>query len=264
MALLREAMARLPEREGNLRCLLLGRLGRAHRMTGNETRAVALYRDAMQLARELRDDRALFDACTGNFIVATVLNETQFPERAAQVDELIEIARKVDDPDYLGRALSIDVYFADEIGDRRRLGRAIRVYKDFSEQKHALLHQWVARSGEAMCAILDGDFGNAETLSEEARRIGETTRSESVDGVYGMQMFSLRREQGRLGEVAPIIKRLVDDDPQQSEWRPGFALIAADLGFVDAAKRRLRELAEEGFRIEFDAKRSTCCPTWLR
>ena len=256
-SLLREAMAGLPDREGNLRCQLLSRLGRAHLMTGDEIGAVALYRDAVQLARELKDDRALFDAFTGKFMIATALKETQFGERAAQVDELIEIARQVDDPDYVGRALSVDVYFAAETGDRRRLDRAIQVYKEFSAEKRTLLHQWVVQSGEAMCAILDGDFGKAEALSEKARAIGEATRSESVDGVYGMQMFSIRREQGRLGEVAPVIKRLMDDDLQQSEWRPGFALIAADLGFVDAARRRLAQLAEEGFRIPFDAKRST-------
>jgi tetratricopeptide (TPR) repeat protein len=70
-------------------------------------------------------------------------------------------------------------------------------------------------------------------------------------------MFSIRREQGRLAEVAPIIKRFIEDEPQQASWRPGFALIASDLGFIDAAKRRLAEHAAEDFQFFHDGKRST-------
>ena len=52
--------------------------------------------------------------------------------------------------------------------------------------------------------------------------------------MYGLQMFSIRREQGRLAEVAPIVKRLIDEKPDEKAWLPGFALIAADLGFDGA------------------------------
>ena len=76
-------------------------------------------------------------------------------------------------------------------------------------------------------------------------------------GVVELQMFSIRREQGRLAEVAPIIKHFVEEDPHRAAWRPGFALIASDLGFIDAARRRLAEHAEEAVQVAFDAKRST-------
>lgn len=70
-------------------------------------------------------------------------------------------------------------------------------------------------------------------------------------------MFSIRREQGRLAEAAPIVKRLIDERPQEKAWLPGFALIAADLGFLEPARRRFDELAEAGFDMPGDAKRST-------
>jgi tetratricopeptide (TPR) repeat protein len=73
-------------------------------------------------------------------------------------------------------------------------------------------------------------------------------------------MFTIRREQGRLGEVAPIIKRLVDENPQSAEWRPGLALIASDLGFEHAARKVFNEMATGGFAFPFDAKRNiTLC-----
>ena len=110
------------------------------------------------------------------------------------------------------------------------------------------------RSGDA------GDsrwnFAAAENFATEGLKLGRLTLGEQVEGVYGIQMFSIRREQGRLAEVAPVVKRLIDENPAEKAWRPGFALIAADLGFEEPARRRLRELAETGFDIPLDAKRS--------
>ena len=40
----------------------------------------------------------------------------------------------------------------------------------------------------------------------EGLRLGRLTFGDQVEGVYGLQMFSIRREQGRLAEVAPIVK----------------------------------------------------------
>ena len=117
--------------------------------------------------------------------------------------------------------------------------------------------QWIARHGEAMLAILDGNFSTAETLAQQALELGHQTHGEQVEGVYGVQMFSIRREQGRLAEVAQVMKRLIDENPDQTTWLPGFALIATELGFEEPARRRLRELAETGFEMPADAKRST-------
>ena len=70
-------------------------------------------------------------------------------------------------------------------------------------------------------------------------------------------MFTIRREQSRLQEVAPVIKRLMTESPEETTWQPGFALIAAELGFKDAAERILNELADTGFELPHDAMYST-------
>ena len=133
-----------------------------------------------------------------------------------------------------------------------RLPRSV----ELGEVRQRLNVQWISRHGAAMLAILDGDFAAAETLAREGLKLGHLTLGDQVEGVYGMQMFSIRREQGRLAEVAPVIKRLIDENPDEKAWLPGFALIAADLGFEEPARRRLREMAETGFEMPFDAKRS--------
>jgi tetratricopeptide (TPR) repeat protein len=69
-------------------------------------------------------------------------------------------------------------------------------------------------------------------------------------------MFTIRREQGRLAEVAPLFRRFLDENPREAAWRPGLALMASDLGFKDAARKAFEDLAAAGFALPIDAKRN--------
>ena len=100
---------------------------------------------------------------------------------------------------------------------------------------------------EAVRAILLGEFEEAERLADRALEIGGDVQGELAAGVYGVQMFTIRREQGRLAEVAPVLKRFIDANPSEVSWRPGLALIASDLGFEEAARRTFAEMAAAGF-----------------
>ena len=108
-----------------------------------------------------------------------------------------------------------------------------------------------------MQAILEGDLATAEQHAEAALDLGRRTVGDQAEGIYGIQMFTIRREQGRLAEVAPVIKRFVKENPDRAAWKPGFALIACDLGFQEPALRILDELAETEFAFPLDAKHST-------
>jgi tetratricopeptide (TPR) repeat protein len=125
-----------------------------------------------------------------------------------------------------------------------------------NERKYVLI-QWIVCHARALIAILEGRFAEAEAHAEQGLDMGRRSHGDQAEGVYGMQMFTIRREQGRLAEVAPIIKRLIDDNPSEPFWRPGFALVALELGFDDASARILAEVAESGFSFPRDAKRST-------
>src|SRR3546814_3969992 len=120
-----------------------------------------------------------------------------------------------------------------------------------------MLIHWIARHGRAMQGVLEGDVATAEQHAEAALELGRRTLGDQVEGIYGIQIFTIRREQGRLAEVAPVIKRFVDENPDRAAWKPGFALIACDLGFQNPALRILEELAETQFAFPLDAKHST-------
>lgn len=256
--LLTEALSMIERSDDLGSCKIMSRLTRAHYMKGERARANDYSARTSEQARRLKDDRSLIEVLIWKFLVpGRSFSRSEMPDTHAQMDEMLYLAERLDDFDVTGRILSADIYYSAECGDRVRLVNSLEALVSMSEARQWLLLQWVARHGKAMIAILDGDFSGAERFAEEAFEIGWQNVGEHVEGVHGMQLFTIRREQGRLAEVAPIIKRLVDENPDETAWRPGFALIACDLGYKDPARRKLAELGEAGFKFPFDAKRST-------
>jgi len=133
---------------------------------------------------------------------------------------------------------------------------ALNVFCSLTEGRQMAHQQWVGQHGHAMLALLNGDFASAEGFAESAYELGRRRYGESVEGVYGMQMFTIRREQGRLAEIAPIVKHLMNKGDFNA-WKPGFAVVAAELGFKLQAKKLLDELRDAGFALPMDAVRST-------
>ena len=60
----------------------------------------------------------------------------------------------------------------------------------------------------------------AEQLLEEASELGRAF-GWGFEGIYALVMFLLRREQGRLTDVAPTLKLVVRLNPGATLWRPG-------------------------------------------
>ena len=59
-------------------------------------------------------------------------------------------------------------------------------------------------------------------------------------------MFSIRREQGRLDELAPVVRLLAGERAPDGAWRPGLAALLAELGMEAEARRELARLVAEG------------------
>jgi class 3 adenylate cyclase/tetratricopeptide (TPR) repeat protein/ABC-type lipoprotein export system ATPase subunit len=257
LPLLMEAMGKIDPDDQRSRCQLLSRLARAHSLVGDSKNSAKCHREGVNLARRLGDKTSLFELSVLYFLTPTTLKSvTEANDRTARVDELKRLSGGINDDDARGRALAVDVYVSTELGKRARADRAVDELEELGTLRQRLSVLWLARTARAMMAILDGRFPTAEALAGEALSLGRQTHGTEVEGVYGMQMFTIRREQSRLSEVAPVIKHFIEENPDETTWLPGFALIAADLGYRDAAQRRLSELARTGFAMPLDAKRS--------
>ena len=118
-----------------------------------------------------------------------------------------------------------------EMGDCAGFAASLTDFREYSSKHRISTFEWGLTSADTMRAILLGEFAEAERLADRALEIGELVHGELVTGVYGVQMFTIRREQGRLAEVAPLFRRFLDENPRDAAWRPGMAVIASDLGF---------------------------------
>jgi len=97
------------------------------------------------------------------------------------------------------------------------------------------------RAGRAVDAL--SAFSAA---AEIARGSGDAELLARAAIGYGIQMFGLRREQGRLAELAPVIRVLAGDARDAGPWRPGLACLLAELGMQSEARRELARVAAEG------------------
>lgn len=259
--LLEEAHEALGESDSLLRCRVLSHLGRVLFKAGAFERASAIMHEASDLARRLGDHHALFEALDCAYIATAgqPWSARDFPTRRATLDEMVAISEGISDrPDLIIRALAFSMVACLEMGD-------LAAFEDRMTRHRAIygrltISMYGVASADTMLGILHGDFAAAERLAEEAQQTPGGVDEEVVTGVYGMQMFTIRREQGRLAEVAPLVRRFVAEKSRDAIWRPGLALIAADLGFTEAAQKTLNEIAAGGFPLPVDAKRNiTLC-----
>ena len=96
---------------------------------------------------------------------------------------------------------------------------------------------------------MEGRFAAAEQLADEASELASTLSGVDASGVYGVQMFSLRREQGRLDEIRPVVEAVARLDRSEAAWRPGLAAVYAELGLLDEARAEVKLLVTPGLPL---------------
>ena len=168
--------------------------------------------------------------------------------------ELKELCADLDDPrmamhaqQWLTLSLMLNGEFApvrDVLAEHRRI--ALLSQEPF--------HVHLSAAVGSTFALMEGRFADAERLAGEASDLASTLSGVDASGVYGVQMFSLRREQGRLDEVRPIVEAIARFDRAQASWRPGLAAVYAELGLIDEARAELKQLVTPGLaRVPRDA-----------
>jgi DNA-binding CsgD family transcriptional regulator len=104
----------------------------------------------------------------------------------------------------------------------------------------------VAEHYGAAIALSDGRLQEAEAMARRSEQVGRLLTGRDASGTYGIQMFSIRREQGRLAELASVIRILAADDRAHGPWRPGLASLLVELGMESVARRELARIASDG------------------
>ena len=134
-----------------------------------------------------------------------------------------------------------------------RLGRVAEARDGLPELREAaergqfVLYRYQSIAFDVMFALIDGRLDEAEELAERAMAFAAAARTEFGAGVYGVQMYAIRREQGRLEEVVPAMRVAAALQTDPTVWRPGLTALFADVGMFEEARREFETLSSDGF-----------------
>jgi DNA-binding NarL/FixJ family response regulator len=157
----------------------------------------------------------------------------------------LRLAEAAGDAELIAHAHSRILLCHLELGDIQAADVAIAAYSRIAEEARRPFYHYINTGFQTMRALLDGRFAEAERLAQQALEIGQQAHADP-DGVFGIQMFLLRREQGRLAELAPAVRYFVRQHTATT-WRPGLALIYSELGLGQEARNEFEHLAQHDF-----------------
>jgi DNA-binding CsgD family transcriptional regulator len=121
--------------------------------------------------------------------------------------------------------------------------REIAEVRATAERTAQPFHLHVAEHCGSAIALCEGRLADAEAMARRSHEWSRLLTGRDASGVYGIQMFGIRREQGRLGELAPVIRILAGEG---GHWRPGLVSVLVETGMEADARRELRQIAAEG------------------
>ncbi len=245
LALLEEALGGLGAEHGILRARLLARLALELYYSGEPERRLALSEQAVELARELGDPRTLA-TCLDARHYALWRPETVH-ERLEVAAELRRVAEETGDPELELEGAGWTVVDLLELGDVQGADVQIAAASKLAEALQRPLWRWWASQLRCTRAQLAGRFDEAERLADETLAIGRHGQAENALNAYAQAMFNIRREQGRLGEVEPSVRRFIELYPALVAWRAALALLLLELGREDEARAEFEALAARGF-----------------
>jgi DNA-binding CsgD family transcriptional regulator/tetratricopeptide (TPR) repeat protein len=240
--LLTEADRRLDAADSALRVRVLACLGSALAIEGEHEAGGARWEEAVAMARRVGDRRALAAALLRGLWARGTRSAQSVLEALTEATVLAEEVGDLDLRSEVGgfcTRLLIELY---DLGGAKReqahLGAIVgRTAQPFYRHVHDLYNTCLA--------ICDGRFDEAQASAERALELSNQLGGpRDTTAVYGIQMFTIRREQGRLGEVAGLVRIAAG---QGGTWGPALAALYAGLGMAEEARDALARLTADGF-----------------
>jgi DNA-binding SARP family transcriptional activator len=251
--LLERAIAALGDDDHPLRVRLLVRLagGPLRDSRFPPERKAALSAEALAIARRIGDPATIAYAIHGY-----ILGRHAPDHRSAQLDlatEMIALARSAGEKEREYEGLEERLVCLLEVGDMTGAASDLEAMTRLAHELRQPAHEWLVTVYRALIALLRGKLEDAEELIATARARGERVQDWSAEVTYRLQLYVLRREQGRLAEIAELVRRSPRDYPTYPIFRCVAAHLEAQLGESGAARAALDGLAAGDFAaLPFD------------
>jgi DNA-binding CsgD family transcriptional regulator len=240
--LLREALPLAAEPEQALQ--LQASLGRALALSGQGAEAEAMAETTVAAARRLDHPRTLQMAYAAALF--SPWTPANLDKLRLYARDLVELARVEGNLEWELGSLDKLLYAAVVAGDLDEARAIAARHRTLSARLGQPLFRVLDLQAHAMLAMGEGRFAEAESLAEEADGLAQVLSGNDIAGGYGVQLFSIRRDQGRLDEARPLVEAVARFEQADATWRPALAVLYAELGLVDAAAAELSFLVADG------------------
>ena len=235
--LLEEAATALGDDNPELRAGLLSGLARGLVFQGEHERGAIVRTNAIALARQLRDPVPLATVLVRSYWSR---GTTSLDEILAMLTEAVDVGEELGDTEILAEAMAWRVPTFVALGDLESARREVAALLATAEQTAQPFMLHVAEHYGSSIALCDGRLDEAEARARHSHEWSRLLGGSDAAGVYGIQMFNIRREQGRLAELAPVIRILAGDADRGGPWQPGLVSVLVELGMDTEARRRAR------------------------
>jgi hypothetical protein len=227
----------LGDEDSQLRVGLLGGLARALDFQGHHERGAIIRTNAVDMARRLGDQAGLAGVLVRSYWSR---GTTSLGEIVAMLTEARELGEELGNTEIRAEAMSWRVPAFVALSDLDSARREVAALLETAEETAQPFIIHVAEQYGSAIALCDGRLDEAEARARRSHEWSLLLTGRDASGVYGIQMFSIQRERGRLAALA---------DP--GGWRSARGTVAAGTGRApgrarDGVRREARALATGG------------------
>jgi class 3 adenylate cyclase/tetratricopeptide (TPR) repeat protein len=237
------------------RARLLALLGTELVFAPDRERCRRLADEALAIARRSGDDSTLAHVLLQNFF--TISTPDTLEQRLAYTEELVALAERLGDPVIATRA---SIYRGRALGESGNV-EAADPYLDRAERLAAELGQpilrWLAGHFRMARTLLAGDLAEGERQALAGFELGQATGQRDAPSILAGQLFLVRFDQGRLGELEERFTERVAALPGLPMLRGYLALLLCELDRPDEARDHYERLAVDDFAA------MPLNPTWI-
>jgi hypothetical protein len=224
---------------------LLARLAGAVRREPSTARAAALSDEAVELARANGDAATLAYALSASF-AAIWRSPTRVEEWLTVADEIVTLAEAAGDQERALEGRHHRVGALMHIGDISAAERELDALLQIAQTLRQPSMLRFASTCAALLAEFRGDYEAAEDRIFEALAYAGEAQAGDITSTM-IQLYVLRREQGRLDEIADAVGLFLQRDPSRLLYRCMLVDLNVRVGRPDAARLQLAELGSRGF-----------------
>jgi DNA-binding SARP family transcriptional activator/KaiC/GvpD/RAD55 family RecA-like ATPase len=242
--LITEAVQGLPACDSTLRARLMGRMAENLHFTAEQDYGKQLSADALAMARRLGDPEVLAMALMSRHVA--LLHIEHLDERMALSDEVL--AATGEHRALRAEALHWRLLDICELGAPAEARRAHAELTALAGQLRQPLLEHLAIGWEGVFAHLAGDVDAAERCASRSfKQAGRAQVGHASSYLAGM-LYTLRRQQGRVGELLAPMQGLVVGGSANLAWSAALALAQVETGAIEQGRARYAQLTAGGAR----------------